>query len=580
MIEDVTARSSSFASMSARTMSGRDSSTLLPIRVTWLPLIIDGWSTLTAEVSLDPKSDPITPMLNSTTPRWASIEVIFCRRLNPNATTPTSSAIPTGTSSVPRVLPSTEPIGVLVPSHIAASAPDPITIRVHAAPRDVICAPRRRGVWLMARLGGTFHPARLVGESGSVDLIGAVVVAASISEVGSVVVPRRGRSADKAVTAAAIANSGAIPPPDANAWTELGRPERVTAIPASTAAAAIRRQRIAVVRRRACSDAINAIRGASAVFSTGSQAHQPPQPSSSWAHHEPSRVAESSMAAASAVQRRATSGSLRRQTRAAPRTIAWAEYSSGGWMTIAQCSRTGFNPTPLTAGSASRSNGWEMKITARLVAMMARPTIRRRTSHDASNSGVGSVCVGSPYVGAPSVGAPSVGSDLGVEPAGERPTATAPTVTTRADQKRIEPEDPAQTPATRRGHESSSLLSVATSTRRRSTEINRQARRPTAAQNPLRPTINAVLDRGRSTSADPAKVAATSAATPSQSIAELYPCPSDQVTCGDCDSRMVIRVKHVEEDSAHWAVVAEHGCHGSGPVTGLSWSGSEPHERG
>ncbi len=106
--------------------------------------------------------------------------------------------------------------------------------------------------------------------------------------------------------------------------------------------------------------------------------------------------------------------------------------------------------------------------------------------------------------------------------AGARPVAAAPTDMTRADQKRTDPDEPAQTPAARRGHGSSSLLSAATSTRRRSTETNRQARRLTAAQNPLRPTINAVFDLGFSTRVNPAKVAAASAATPSQSIAELY----------------------------------------------------------
>lgn len=266
---------------------------------------------------------------------------------------------------------------------------------------------------------------------------------------------------------AAPRKAAATHPLEEKAWTESGSPDRVRAMPASTHTAAAVVHARAVADLRACNAAIRHTRGASAVFSTGSHAHQPPHPSSSWAHHAPSSDDAISSAVATRVQRGArrpsvvpgTCAGARVAATAAASTAACARYSSGGCTSISGCSRTGLRPAPASAGSVRSRNGAVAVIRTSAPAA-ENPPIHRRAP--------GSV----PPRSSPSVRPPES-------------TARTRTVTTRANHTSSEPAGPAHAAARRRAVGISSRVRRATSTSRRSSVPSRHSHTVTAsAQEP------------------------------------------------------------------------------------------------
>lgn len=292
MIDAVSGVPSTVAATSSRSRSLRERSTVTSETTTTRP------STTTAspiravaDVAVSP-SEPTTPSASTSTPTCASEDDHPRRRRKPNTTTPSTSSTPTGASNGASSLPSMAPTGSWIPSQSELTAAEPITTKTHPAQTP------------------TSVPVTLAGSGRRRD--------------PSEPIGRRWNQIEPARISAASANADATAPPLENAWTDAGIPERVTAIPTSTARAAMRRHSCAAASLRTCNEANSATSGASAVFSTGSQAHQPPQPNSSCAHHEPSSVAASRTAAAPAVQRRAASDPGRTMTNAAPNTAACA----------------------------------------------------------------------------------------------------------------------------------------------------------------------------------------------------------------------------------------------------------------
>lgn len=181
----------------------------------------------------------MTPTASTSSPVWQTIAVGRHVRRKPSAATAKAHSTPTGISTRPMIDPSTDPRGSRVPSHAAASAPAASTVVVTAAIMVVVAAARR--------------------------------LPSAASSAAGVVEPHVATSVDNPPIAP-MRNTVPSGRSEANACTELGRPLRVRAIPASTAVAAPSTHRRATSRDVACAAAIRATSGASAVFSTGSHA--------------------------------------------------------------------------------------------------------------------------------------------------------------------------------------------------------------------------------------------------------------------------------------------------------------------
>ncbi len=107
------------------------------------------------------------------------------------------------------------------------------------------------------------------------------------------------RASDARLNAAKRINSGtARTLSSAKAWTESRMPERTISVPSneriSVSIASSNDQWRKLPRwrltYRLCSNALAASHGNNEAFSTGSQNHQPPQPSSQYAHHDPRMI--------------------------------------------------------------------------------------------------------------------------------------------------------------------------------------------------------------------------------------------------------------------------------------------------